>query len=141
MEMRKTLGVPIIERAVLHSHTAVIILDVYGDTTDDELAQLYQDNVGAVAVEDGASNSAVDIVGDVYVKPVWTRLVEGAEPPVELLLHDGVNPILTCPCSAMTRRGICCINKTSHGSGLCWRHRTGKCIIATMKAECSKEAI
>ena len=33
MEMRKTLGVPIIERAVLHSHTAVIILDVYGDTT------------------------------------------------------------------------------------------------------------
>ena len=69
-------------------------------------------------------------VGVVHVKPVWTILVKGVEPPVELVLLDGVKSTSTCPCSAMTRGGNSFKNQTSYESGLCWRHRTEKCSTA-----------
>ena len=40
MKIKKTLGVPVIVRTVIHTHSTVIILDVYDDMTNDKLADI-----------------------------------------------------------------------------------------------------
>lgn len=123
---------PVMFRTLVPCNSTVVVLDVYGDVDDNNLAAACGEAVAALCVMDA------DLIGEpddgqvIHVRPVWTHVVTGVSPPDEVLIPDTSDDLQTSPlilstvCGATTRTGNLCRNTTKHASGSCWRHRMGK---------------
>jgi hypothetical protein len=124
---------PVMFRTLVPHHSTVVVLDVYGDVDDNNLATACGEFVAASCVIDADLTGELDDDRHViHVRPVWTHVVAGVDPPDEVLIpdtsevHQASRLLLPVVCGATTRSGNPCRNTTKHASGSCWRHRMGK---------------
>lgn len=123
---------PVMFRALVPCNSTIVVLDVYGEVTDNSLTIACGGAVAALSVLDADFAEELDDTEYIHIRPAWTLIATGANPPDEILIRDTSEDLRTSKrrsreiCGATTRTGNACKNVTRHISGSCWRHRMGK---------------